>query len=145
MEGFFGKKSHSTYSNFKGGNFHFSNGYSVSNLIVNIAQQNCQWEIVLEGERERERERTKWRYFSEKNTIRQSPTSTEEFSLFTRMQCVLTNSKYSSPNSSEENEFRGRDRVRTKRKYFSENNKIRQTPSSDEEFFTFHTDAVCLT
>ena len=81
-------------------------------------------------------------FFGKKNKIRQTPTSTQEF--FTRMQCVLTNSKYSSPNSSEENNFTGRDREKKMEGFFRKKNKIRQTPTSKEEFFTFDTDVVCL-
>ena len=110
---------------------------------------NSSEEKNLRG-RERERDRTKWRDFSEKKTkFGKLQLQRRNFSLFTRMKCVLTNSKYSSANSSEEKNFRGREREREREieqngGIFRKKNKVRQTPTSTEEFFTFHTDAVCL-
>ena len=39
---------------------------------------------------------------------------------------------------------RERERVRAEWRDFSEKNKVRQNPTSTEEIFTYHTDAVCL-
>ena len=62
MEGFFGKKN-STNANFNGGIFHFSHGYSVSQLIASIAQQTLHRNKNFRG---RERENKMEGFFEKK-------------------------------------------------------------------------------
>ena len=103
-------------------------------------------ETEREREREREREQTEWRNFSEKIKFEKLQLQWRNFSIFSvRMQCVLTNSKYGPVNSSEENNFRGRESEREQNAgIFRGKNKIPLNPTSTEELFSHFTRMQCV-